>query len=296
MDLAHFETQTRSQGTSSAVPTMNSVRIQASALSHIGKVRQKNEDQFLIGELSSSMQIGQSSIELPQVCFGPSALNLLIVADGMGGHPAGEQAAALAVTSAQSFMMRALGHIGTSGFRNTEELLRASFQAADNAVMDASNGKALLQGMGTTMTIALVGGSEAHVAHAGDSRAYLFRERALMQLTRDHTLGQAIRERRLVRDLPSSAENNAMDHIVTNVIGGGTAGVSPDVIRVDLRADDSLLLCSDGLTNMVSDAVITHLLARAKGHQEATRLLVEAALERGGKDNVTVIVAQFEIY
>jgi len=274
------------------IPTLNALRTRAAAQTHVGKVRQKNEDQFFIGEVTSAIQVRESTVVPPQLYLGSSPLVLLIVADGMGGHAAGERAAALAVRSVESFVLRAFEHIGSLGLQGPADLLLASFQIADGTVMQASKGRDSLKGMGTTMTIALVGGSEAHIAHAGDSRAYLFRNNALTRLTRDHTVAEAMRERG-VPDSPGQDLQKTMSHIVTNAVGGGTAGVTPDIARLDLESGDQLLMCTDGLTNMVQDDTIAATLVAPGDPSDKANRLVEAALAGGGKDNITALVAHF---
>ncbi|MGE5788979.1 MAG: PP2C family protein-serine/threonine phosphatase, partial [Myxococcales bacterium] len=271
-----------------ANPTLNALRVRAGAQTHVGNVRQNNEDQFLIGDVTSAIQVRKASLcESNHLYLGTSPMCLLIVADGMGGHAAGERAAALAVTSVESFILRALGHIGTLGIRGPADLLQASFQAADGTVIEAAERNDSLAGMGTTMTVAMIGGSEAHIAHAGDSRAYLLRERALRRLTRDHTVAEALREGGLVKN----PELHPLHHVITNAVGGGTAGVNPDIARVDLSPGDRLLLCTDGLTNMLDDEKIAEILSSELKPAEVSQHLVEAALAAGGDDNVTVVVA-----
>lgn len=272
-----------------ATPTLNALRVRAGAQTHVGKVRRTNEDQFLIGDITSAIQVRRATLcESNHLYLGSTPLCLLVVADGMGGHAGGEHAAALAVTSVESFILRALGHIGTLGIRGPADLLRASFQIADGTVIEAAEKNDSLAGMGTTMTVAMIGGSEAHVAHAGDSRAYLLRERALRRLTRDHTVAEALREGGVIK---TPSEMHPLHHVITNAVGGGTAGVNPDISRVDLNPGDRLLLCTDGLTNMVDDNRIAEILASELEPTELSQRLVDEALACGGEDNTTVVVA-----
>ncbi len=273
-----------------ARPTINELRVRAAAHTHIGKVRKTNEDQFFIGEVTSAIQVTEATLCPNRLYLGPAPLTLLIVADGMGGHAAGERASALAISSVEGFILRALGHVGTLGIQGAPDLLRASFQVADGTVIEASQASASLSGMGTTMTVALAGGSEVHIAHAGDSRAYLFRDRTLSQLTRDHTVAEALKE----RGAPANRAHEALRHMVTNAVGGGTPGVIPDLTRADLKVGDQLLLCTDGLTNMVDDNKMAAILAKCNDPNTASRQLIEAALAGGGEDNVTALVANFD--
>jgi PPM family protein phosphatase len=279
-----------------STPTLNALRARVGARTHVGKVRKQNEDQFLIGDVTSAIRVREASlVRANHLYLGSAPLCLMIVADGMGGHAAGERAAALAVTSVESFILRALGHIGTLGMQGPSELLRASFQIADGTVMEAARSSETLAGMGTTMTVAIVGGCEAHIAHAGDSRAYLFHEGALHRLTRDHTVAEALRAEGVLMDVASNDRLNPMEHVITNAVGGGTAGVDPDIVRIDLVASDYLLLCTDGLTNMVTDDQIAAILTREQDPGTASAALVDEALANGGEDNVTAVVARFEL-
>jgi len=275
-----------------ARPTINELRTRAAGHTHVGNVRKTNEDQFFIGEVMSAIQVTEASLCPNRLYLGPAPLGLLIVADGMGGHAGGEHASALAISAVEGFILRALGHVGTLGIQGAPDLLRASFEIADDSVIEASQASASLSGMGTTMTVALVGGSEAHIAHAGDSRAYLFRDGTLSRFTRDHTVAEAMN----AGGTPGSAkpEHEALRHMVTNAVGGGTPGVSPDLTRTDVRAGDRLLLCTDGLTNMINDDTIAEILTEHNDPKAASKQLVEAALTKGGQDNVTALVANFD--
>lgn len=296
MSIAIAGTSPQTPTVRGSTPTLNALRVRVGARSHVGKVRKVNEDQFLIGDVTSAIQVREASLVRPNHLYlGSAPLCLMIVADGMGGHAAGERAAALAVTSVESFILRALGHIGTLGMQGPSELLRASFQIADGTVMEAAKASETLTGMGTTMTVALVGGCEAHIAHAGDSRAYLFHEGTLHRLTRDHTVAEALRAEGVLTDVASNDRLNPMQHVITNAVGGGTAGVDPDINRIDLVANDHLLLCSDGLTNMVADDQIAAILSLEQDPSASSAALVERALENGGQDNVTAVVARFEL-
>ncbi len=259
-----------------ARPTINELRTRAAAYTHVGKVRKTNEDQFFIGEVTSAIQVTDASLCPNRLYLGPAPLTLLIVADGMGGHAGGERASALAISSDEGFILRALGHIGTLGIQGASDLLRASFEIADGTVIEASQASASLSGMGTTMTVALAGGSEVHIAHAGDSRAYLLRDGTLSRLTRDHTVPEAMN----ALGIPESMkrEHKALRHMLTNAVGGGTPGVSPDLTRTDLQAGDQLLLCTDGLSNMINDDAIADVLTKYHDPNTASRQLVEAAL------------------
>jgi len=141
---------------------------------------------------------------------------------------------------------------------------------------------------GTTLTVAYALWPKLYVAHAGDSRLYLFRDDQLTQITSDHTVGQALRESGAIGDEPSR-----FDHILVNVVGGGGKQVRTEAHGLSLRSGDRVLLCSDGLTGHVSDGMIAHELRTAERSADACSALVDAANAGGGLDNITAIVASF---
>ncbi len=195
---------------------------------------------------------------------------VFIVADGLGGHPGGDVASRLAVRAAHAAVtdrpLRDEAEPGTA--------LGAALRAAHDAVFKAAAQDISRRGMGTTAVLAHLseGDRQLWMAHVGDSRGYLFRADELRQLTTDHTIGGRIGG--LIQAL-------------------GTPGpVSPDVVHVDLEPGDRILLCTDGLTDMVHDDGIAERLGSAESPQRVTDLLVEDALGNGGIDNVTVIVVE----
>jgi protein phosphatase len=186
---------------------------------------------------------------------------VLAVADGLGGHPAGDVASLTALASVDGSGLT----VGAS-----EDDLRATAAAAHQAVLDAAAAEPGRTGMGTTLVLATVSDDAATVLHVGDSRAYqLSSDGVLSPLTEDH----------------------GMHGYLTQALGLDRA-VAPDVARVDCPPGSRLLLCSDGLTNMVDDAALAELLGRGSA-QEACDALVEAALDAGGIDNVSVVVVAF---
>ena len=146
--------------------------------------------------------------------------------------------------------------------------------------------------MGTTVTMAYSVGSRLFLVHVGDSRCYLYRDENLHRLTHDHTLVEEMVQRGLVK--PEDVADHQFGHIITNVVGGPTPGVKVECHRVELEPDDTLLLCSDGLTGMLSDDRIAAVLEADHEPRTAYERLVAEANELGGKDNISVIVARFE--
>jgi PPM family protein phosphatase len=273
--------------------TALALRTRAHATSHPGLVRPHNEDHFLIADVTSAIRVVQASLCPQQVYFGPNPTGLFVVADGMGGHAAGERASALAVASMERFILGALSRLGAIQGVNAVDLLQASFRHADDTVFNASTQRTSLAGMGTTMTAVLASGSEIFIGHAGDSRAYMLRTGKLFQITRDHTVASELQDAGFIN--AEEGASHPFRHVVTNAIGGGTRGVSPDIKRLDAQAGDTLLLCSDGLNDMVPDGKLAEILSAAESPELASVRLVQAALEAGGRDNVTAVVVKFEM-
>jgi protein phosphatase len=277
---------------SAPVPTPAALRTRASASTHPGLVRPFNEDHFLIANIQSAIQVVQASVCPNQVYFGPRPTGLFVVADGMGGHAAGERASAIAVVSMEKLILRALSEMGPMRQTDPAVLLAAGFKSADDAVFDAARERASLTGMGTTMTAALVVGDEVFLGHAGDSRAYLLRAGQLSRLTRDHTVVTELEGAGVLA--PAEAADHPFRNVVTNAIGGRVPGVTPDIKRFEAWAGDRMLLCSDGLTDMVTDEELKHILAAGEDPDVTSAHLVQAALEGGGRDNITALVIVFD--
>jgi len=197
------------------------------------------------------------------------------VADGMGGHAAGEVASRLAVDS--------LARAGLGADADAADI-RGAFEKANEVVFEEATGPA--QGMGTTCSLLIIGREAAHVGHVGDSRVYLLRGDSLRALTRDHTVVADLVERGVLTD--DQARVDSKRGFVTRALGGASR-VEPDMRTVDIEDGDRFLLCSDGLTSMVSDDLIKSLLA-TPDPQAAAEALVAAANDAGGDDNVTALV------
>lgn len=259
-----------------------------------GLVRSRNEDQFVIATLTGTLWVHQSTIPQARVQCGQPCGHLLIVADGMGGHAGGSEASALAVNAIERFVLSALGWL----FRLDEpqnvllEELKDALRGADATVSERAAQNPGLHAMGTTLTLAYSVGTQLYVAHAGDTRCYLLRDGQLIQITRDHTLVREMVDAGLIK--PEDMERNQFRHVVTNVIGGGTKGLSAEVHRLELQPNDVVLLSSDGLHDMVEESHIHNVLVGNRHPQVACEQLVAAAIEAGGKDNVTCVVARYD--
>ena len=260
-----------------------------------GKTRSTNEDQFLIGELARTLWVRQTSLLQPETLYGRNRGHVFLVADGMGGHQAGEVASELTVRTVEAFVLHLLHRFSNIELADEQGVvadLQAALEHADARIFEETAHHPQLAGMGTTLTLALVSAWKLFVMHAGDSRCYLYRGGRLRQLTEDHTLVGELARRGVLS--PEEVRHHRLRHVVTNVLGGGEAGVRVDVHRADLEPGDVLLLCSDGLTEMLDDNCIAAVLAAEGEPQRACERLVAEANEAGGRDNITVIVARFE--
>ena len=245
-------------------------------------MRSTNEDQFLTAELTKSMRLWQTSLQEPRVQVGEERAHLFLVADGMGGHRAGERASALAVTAIEHFTLNSFKWFFGTDSSEAKKVL-AQFQTAltqaDAAIVEEAAEKPELRGMGTTVTMAFQLGAQLCVVHVGDSRAYLYREDELHQLTKDHTLVAELVRSGVIQ--PDQAAGHHMRHVITNVVGGPEAGVKVEARALQIEPGDRLLLCSDGLTEVVTDEVIAATLdARADAEAAAKKLLAHAMAAR----------------
>jgi serine/threonine protein phosphatase PrpC len=218
----------------------------------------------------------------------------MVVADGMGGHAAGEVASRLAISALVSLALEVPDWIFTIDNESARELERRARQIVEqvgSVLIDRGRRDATLRGMGSTLTAARSFGRHLLIVHVGDSRAYLFRAGRLQCLTSDHTYAQ-----KLVNAgdlLPRDVASSGLRHILTNALGGSEDRVDVDVDLLRLEDGDRLLLCSDGLTDHVDDDTMATTLTAARTSNEACAALVQLALDRGGRDNITVIVAGY---
>ncbi len=204
------------------------------------------------------------------------------VADGMGGAQAGEVASRIAVAAFEPELPAEAA---------PEPWLRETAQRANREIFDLAQGDSARSGMGTTLTAALVAGDEVSFGHVGDSRAYLLRDGELSQLTNDHSLVEELR--RQGKLTKAQAAEHPQRSVITRALGP-EPDVAVDTMTVQARPGDVFLLCSDGLTTMLSDDEVHAVVERASSLDEAARRLVRAANDRGGRDNITVILFRLE--
>ena len=273
------------------------VRVDVSGLTHPGHVRTNNEDHFLVTRLGRTLQTLLTSLPAGDVPERTEEVNyVMVVADGMGGHAAGEVASRMAIAALISLALAVPDWIIRVDEEHAREMQRRSrtrFQEVGALLVETARRDPALRGMGTTLTVARSLGRDLMITHVGDSRAYLLRAGGLHRLTRDHTFAQLLVDtgQLAAADVAGSRHR----HMLTNALGGSSEDVHVDTHRLQLEDGDRLLLCSDGLTDLVDDETMTRILLETTRSNEACERLVQQALDSGGHDNVTVIVAAYRI-
>ena len=269
--------------------------VKAFGVTDTGKVRTANEDQFLIAELIKAMRVWQTSLPEPKLQIGEERAHLFLVADGMGGHQAGERASGLAVAAIEQFTLDSFRWFFGDDSRDAERVL-AQFQSAirhaDARIVEEAAEHPELSGMGTTVTMAFHLGTQLCVIHVGDSRAYLYRDHELHQLTEDHTVAADMVRSGALR--PDQVSEHRLRHTITNVVGGPELGVRVEARALEVQGGDRLLLCSDGLTEMVTNEAIAAILAAEPAPEVAARNLLARANDGAASDNITLIVVRFD--
>lgn len=271
------------------------VRVDIAALSDRGKVRDNNEDHFLVARtgrqfevLATNLPAGEVSDMAEEIGYG------MVVADGMGGEKGGEVASRLAIRTLVELALQQPDWIMRLNDDTAEEAMqraRDRYRDVNAELMRQAGDDPSLYRMGTTMTMAYSLGRDLFVAHVGDSRAYRWRAGELQQLTHDHTLAQSMLDRgELARN---EAISKGLRHVLTNCLGRKEENLLVEVQRLQLTDRDCLLICSDGLTEMVDEPTIAEVLGRDTMAKEACRSLVDVALKNGGRDNITAIVARY---
>jgi PPM family protein phosphatase len=284
-------------GPSGPGPASALVQVDVSALSHKGHHRENNEDHFLVTKASRSLQTITTSLPDGDIPAQVEEVNyVMVVADGMGGHVAGEVASRMAITKLIKLALETpdwILRVDEGYVREIKKRARTRVQKVGAMIVEHGQRDPALKGMGTTFTLVRSLGRDLMITHVGDSRAYLLRGRQLHRLTRDHTYAQLLVD---IGELdPAEVAKSQHRHVLTNALGGASEEVHVDTDRAALEDGDRLLLCSDGLTDLVDDETIMRLLRDAAGSKEACERLVQEALDRGGRDNVTVIVAAFRL-
>jgi protein phosphatase len=276
-------------------PATGSVAVRLGATSHPGKVRERNEDHYMVAHVRRTLHVLSHNLpkeEMPEY-VGEDAY-AIVVADGMGGMNAGEVASMLAISTGVKLADKSVKWGFKINEREAKDLLDrlcAYFREIDRRITRKSEANRKLFGMGTTLTMAYSVGVHLFLIHVGDSRAYLFRRGHLQQLTRDHTVAQALADAGHIKQ--EDVRKHPKRNTLTNYLGGHKGKIKADVRWLRLEHGDRLLLCSDGLSDMVGDPEIARSLAAHHDPGTAAIDLQQLALENGGKDNITVVVAAY---
>jgi protein phosphatase len=276
-------------------PASSLVKVDLAARSHAGNVRSTNEDHYLVVRAERSLNVALSNLpagELPssfdEVAYGA------IVADGIGGMPAGQLASKMALSKLVELVAKTPDWImkmnrGKAG--EVQRRMARRFRHIDTSLRKHGMKDPALAGMGTTMTLALTLGSDLFVGHIGDSRAYLLRGGVLHQLTRDHTLARAMIDAGIASEEDETVRG--LRRVLTAALGSTAQPTNAEVQHLSLCNGDLLLLCTDGLTECVDVRNIRSILTSSESMDEVCGLLIEAALRSGGTDNVTAVLARY---
>jgi PPM family protein phosphatase len=278
-------------------PFSSLVDVDVYAMSHQGYAKSNNEDHFLV--IRGGRALETVFTNLPQSRPGDlyeETAYAMIIADGVGGEVAGEVASRHAIFTLLNLVLRAPDWQVRWGSKEKNTVMwrmQDRFRRVNAALLQEAAAHSSLRGMCTTMTTALTHGPNLIIGHIGDSRAYLWRRGHLKQLTRDHTVAERLKEELI------GAEDDQLlvelRSVLLQALGPQRNECRVDVDDFVLEDRDQLLLCTDGLTDMVAESEIQSVLAKAPAAKDACRLLVDLALANGGKDNITVVVARYSI-
>ena len=267
-------------------------RLRVGVVSTVGNYREHNEDNYYLplqGEGKASEINLDDRDQAVEVGAEDLMLKLFVVADGMGGQLAGEKASQMAVEIIPKELARRLTTTGVAGDKAVQRAVRDAVAAANHEILGLSVIQNEFNHMGTTVVLALIHSGRMYVAGIGDSRAYRIRDNRIEQMTKDHSLAQALLEAGTItaEELP----NHKFSHVLYLYLGSKDARSGPeDVHATDIVEGDRYLLASDGLTGVVDDDRIAEIIARCDDPREAARVLMRLALDNNSKDNVTCLV------
>ena len=273
------------------------VAVDVFAMTDKGHVRTRNEDHFLVVRCGRAIETVLSNIGDNQAGDLFEELGYgMVVADGVGGEAAGAVASRQAIYTLLSLALHTPDWQFRWGPKERNTVMwrmKDRFRRVNAALMREAAAHASLNGMCTTMTVALTHGNDLIIGHIGDSRAYLLHQGKLVRLTRDHTLGA-----RLVEDgthTPNDRLVKELRNVLMQALGSRETECLPDVHDHLLEDGDQILLCTDGLTDLVDDKLIESVMKEAPSSKAACKSLIDLALSNGGRDNVTAIVARYSI-
>lgn len=234
------------------------------AISHTGLIRDINQDSYFVSE---------------------DKMNLFVVADGMGGHKAGEVASSIAIDSVKKYIEKHISQEYGEYDEAVSRIIEEAIVDANTKIFNKSMEEEKYQGMGTTLTMAFIQ-SKLFIGHIGDSRAYLIRNNEIRQITQDHSLVAELLRNGTITE--KEAKTHPQKNIITRALGT-EENIQIDIYTIELLAEDIIVLCSDGLSNLVEQMEIKECLANSKSMQFGCEHLVDLANERGGYDNITII-------
>jgi serine/threonine protein phosphatase PrpC len=250
------------------------MRMQAAGRTEVGCVRKHNEDNFLM----------------------EPDLGLFVVADGLGGHAAGEVASRIVVDKISDFITHTAERDRTWPVEYEADLsydgnrLKASLLLADQGILDDIRDNPERESMGSTVVACLVQGDRATLVHVGDSRAYLLNPSGIQQVTRDHSwVAEQVANGILT---PDEARHHPFRNVITQALGNG-GDLDVAVQEIQVKELDRILLCSDGLSGMIQDRAIWEIVEQASDVEAATAKLIDTAMANGGEDNITVVIIAF---
>ena len=271
------------------------LEVQSYGATDRGLRRATNQDHFMTARLRKSMEVDHTSIPSDEHARFQSNVQgqLLLVADGMGGHAAGERASQLAVDSAAAYVLNTIPwfyRLSASCDDDFQDELKRALEFCQRELSRDIDNQPMNRNMGTTLTMAYVIGEHLYVVHVGDSRCYLLRDGRLHQITRDHTVAQDMVDQGLLS--PEQLSSSPFSHLLWNAVGGSEQSVlKPDVYKSRLHAGDMLLLCTDGLTRHLDDKTLESALNQSHSIEATAHDLIDAAKAGGGTDNITVVIA-----
>ncbi len=272
------------------------VRVEFGALSHRGLVRSNNEDHYSVVRRYRSRDVLLTNMPADSYSIRKDEAYALAVADGVGGAAFGELASMLALRTGCELTGKAFNwnfQLSETEIADLEEKLNVYMQLIHRRLKEEAGANADYQGMGSTLTGALTVGLDAFIMHVGDSRAYLYRQGTLHRLTKDQTLAELMASLGLIATVDEAAQR--FRNTLVSCLGGSLDRVEVETAHVSLEDGDQLLLCTDGLTDMVSEADIAGILAHSSAAQSRCQELVDAALAGGGRDNVTVVLGRYSV-
>lgn len=268
-------------------------QIDVFGLSHQGRVRTENQDHFLIASIHKAMSVLYSS--LPERSLGelrsPSRGYVFMVADGVGGVPGGQEASRTALDAIVDYVLRTMDlYVQMDPDLEPDFLadLVRSVERSHAAVQAAGEADEERAGMATTLTMVCIRWPRGYLVHLGDSRCYRLREGRLELLTRDQTMAQAMVDAGALSE--DQARRSSLKHVLYSAVGATRA--EPYTLSTDVRLDDVMVLCTDGVTKHVTDDELREALLEMESAETTVRQLLDLVLERGGSDNATLIIGR----